>query len=710
MPRDVQQRIIDLGLKLYAINAYDVAKDTGMGGRINTIMQTCFFYLSNILPQDEAIAAIKNAIKKTYGKRGDQVVQMNYAAVDSAVAALHKIEIPEVATSELVKPPTVPAEAPQFVQEITATIMAGRGEDLKVSQIPVDGMWPTDTTQWEKRNIALEIPVWEPEICIQCGKCSFHCPHATIRTKVYEESALAAAPETFKSIKARGKDWAGLKWTIQIAPEDCTGCGCCVEICPGRDKQNPDRKAINMEFQPPLRDSEHDNYEFFESIPYVDRSLVRVSSVKGSQLLEPLFEYSGACAGCGETPYVKLLSQLFGDRLLIGNATGCSSIYGGNLPTTPYAKNSDGRGPTWNNSLFEDAAEFSYGLRLSVDRQEDLARGLTSSMREILGDQLVEQVLTAKQTNEAELAVQRGRVAEMKRILQSAIDNGNGDRRYKSLMVASDYLVKKSVWGVGGDGWAYDIGFGGVDHVLASNRNINLLVLNTQVYSNTGGQCSKATPMGAVALFAAGGKLTGKKDLGTMIRTYGNVYVAQVAMGYSDAQTVRAFTEAESFDGPSLIIAYSHCINMGIDMAKGFEQQKHAVQSGAWFLWRFDPRLAGQGKNPLQIDQREPDRPLSEFVYSENRFNMLKKSHPDIAAKIINRAQNHVWTNWGLLNQHAQMTYDVDCPFETGAVDEASLNVDGVPSGAKEVLGTPSGLNCPVACDIRTSSNRDQRG
>ena len=691
LPRDMQQRIIDMKLKLYAINAFEVAKETGMGGRTNTVMQTCFFYLSHILPQDEAIAAIKKAIEKTYGKRGEKVVQMNFNAVDKAIAALHAISVPAAATSHITRPPVVPGEAPEFVRTITAAIMAGRGEELAVSEIPADGVWPTDTTQWEKRNIALEVPVWEPDLCIQCGKCSFHCPHATIRTKVYDPGLLAGAPATFKSAPAKGKDYAGMTWTVQVAPEDCTGCGLCVEVCPGKDKSDPSRKAINMAFQPPLRESERDNFEFFETIPYIDRALVRVNGVKGSQLLEPLFEYSGACAGCGETPYVKLLTQLFGDRLLIGNATGCSSIYGGNLPTTPYAKNADGRGPTWNNSLFEDAAEFSYGLRLSVDRQTELAQGLVNTFRDIAGDGLVDELLAATQVSEAEIAAQRARVAELKkRVLAAKEADPQVRRKYDEMYVAADFLVKKSVWGVGGDGWAYDIGYGGLDHVLASNRNINLLVLNTQVYSNTGGQCSKATPMGAVALFAAGGKLIGKKDLGSMACTYGNIYVAQVAMGHNDAQTVRAFVEAESFDGPSLIIAYSHCINQGIDMTKGYDQQKAAVETGSWFLWRFDPRLAAPGKNPWQIDMKEPSRPVTDYAYSENRFNILKKSHPRTADIIMARAQNHVWTRWEILKQRAAITYSSDLPFETGVLREETT------ASAGEVTGIKTGVNMPA--------------
>jgi pyruvate-ferredoxin/flavodoxin oxidoreductase len=693
LPIDVQQRIIDLQLKVYAINAFEVARDIGMGGRTNTIMQTCFFSLAGILPQEEAIAAIKGAIKDTYGKRGEKIVRMNYAAVDHALANLHKIEVPAVATSRFTKPPVVPEEAPEFVKAVTATIMAGCGEKLPVSQIPADGVWPTDTTQWEKRNIALEIPTWEPDICIQCGKCSFHCPHASIRTKVYDPAVLVEAPPTFKSVDAKGKSYSDLKWTVQVAPEDCTGCGVCVHICPGKDRTDPTRKAITMVFQPPLRDAERDNYNFFESIPYIDRASVRVNSVKGSQLLEPLFEYSGACAGCGETPYVKLLTQLFGDRLLIGNATGCSSIYGGNLPTTPYAKNADGRGPTWNNSLFEDAAEFSYGLRLAVDRQTALARALVDELRDVVGDGLADALLASKQDDEAEIAAQRARVADLKSRIQTAWDAApNSKRRFSEMLALADYLVKKSVWGVGGDGWAYDIGYGGLDHVLASNRNINLLVLNTQIYSNTGGQCSKATPMGAVALFAAGGKLTGKKDLGGMVSSYGNIYVAQVAMGYNDAQTVRAFTEAESYDGPSLIIAYSHCVNMGINMTSGYDQQKLAVETGSWFMWRFDPRLAALGKNPWQIDMKEPSRPITDYAYNENRFNMLRKSHPKTASLIMRRAQNHVWTRWEILKQQAAITYDSDSPFEIAALDCETIAA----SGAGGVQSTNIGMNMPV--------------
>jgi pyruvate-ferredoxin/flavodoxin oxidoreductase len=697
LPMETQERIIDLGLKVYAINAYEVAKQTGMGGRINTIMQTCFFYLSNIIPPDEAVAAIKAAINKTYGKRGDKVVAMNYMAVDQSLANLHEITVPAAVSSTQRKPRLVPREAPGFVQHVTAWIMAGDGDKLAVSEIPEDGVWPVDTTKWEKRNIALEIPVWEPGLCIQCGKCSLHCPHASIRTKIYTADTLEGAPLTFKSVDAKGREHAGKKWTVQVAPEDCTGCAECVNICPGKDKADPQRRAINMAFQPPLRGQERENYRFFLTIPDPDRSDVRVNTVKGSQLLRPLFEYSGACAGCGETPYIKLLTQLVGDRLLIGNATGCSSIYGGNLPTTPYSVNEDGRGPTWNNSLFEDAAEFSYGLRLTVDKHAEFARELVDSLRDIIGTDLAAALLSSKQEDEAEIAAQRTRVAEVKAKLQDALANDGSDYRYGQLLGVADHLVKKSVWGVGGDGWAFDIGYGGLDHVLASQRNINLLVLNTQMYSNTGGQMSKATPMGSVALFAAGGKTIGKKDLGSIAMTYGNIYVAQVAMGYSDSQTVRAFVEAESYDGPSLIIAYSHCINMGIDMSKGYEQQKLAVESGSWICYRFDPRLATQGKNPLQIDSKEPMLPVADFVPTENRYNMLKKAYPEAASMLWDKAQRHVCTRWQVLKQQAEMVYSEACPFEPGVVDEEALAA----TGARDVTGQSAGLNLPAGRDMQ---------
>lgn len=651
LPKSVQQTIIDKKLKLYVINAYEVAKDTGMGGRINTIMQTCFFYLSGILPQDEAIAAIKKAIKKTYGRKGDKIVEQNYHAVDQSVANLHEIKVPAAADSDFDMPPVVSEKAPEFVQNVTARIMAGRGDELPVSAIPNDGTWPTGTTQWEKRNIALEIPVWDPEVCIQCGKCSIACPHATIRAKLYDPSVLAGAPETFKSVDAKGKDFAGLKWTIQVAPEDCTGCGACVHVCPAKNKTNPTRKAINMEFQPPLRMSERENYDFFLSIPDFDRSKLKVATVKGSQLCRPLFEYSGACAGCGETPYVKLLTQLFGDRAIIGNATGCSSIYGGNLPTTPYTVNADGRGPTWNNSLFEDCAEFTYGFRLTLDKQVEYARELVASLKDVIGEELCTSLLDAQQDDEAGIAAQRERVAQLKQKL--AGKTGAAAR----LLDLADVLVRKSIWAIGGDGWAYDIGYGGLDHVLAQGRNINVLVLDSQVYSNTGGQCSKATPKAAVAKFAAGGKNLPRKDMGMIAMSYGNIYVAQVSMGANDNQAVKAFAEAESYDGPSLIIAYSHCIAQGINMQTAYDQQKAAVASGAWMLYRYDPRLAAEGKNPLQVDSKEPTLPLQEYAYNENRFKMLTKTNPQAAKELIESAQQDIKARWKLYQNMAAMDY-----------------------------------------------------
>ncbi|MDY6913211.1 MAG: pyruvate:ferredoxin (flavodoxin) oxidoreductase [Planctomycetota bacterium] len=655
IPKQVQQQIIDKKLKFYSINAYEVAKNTGMGARINTIMQTCFFYLSGILPQDEAVKAIKDAIKKSYSKKGQEIVQKNYHAVDQAIANLHEIKVPAQATSKIDMPPLVSAEAPQFVKDVTAKIMAGEGNSLPVSAMPADGTWPTATTQWEKRNIAMEIPVWEPDICIQCAKCSIVCPHATIRGKVYDPALLAKAPKTFKSADAKGKDVAGMKWTIQVAPEDCTGCGACVHTCPAKDKANPGRKAINMAFQPPLRQQERENWKFFLSIPDYDRTKLKTHTVKGSQLCRPLFEFSGACAGCGETPYIKLMTQLFGDRAVIGNATGCSSIYGGNLPTTPYCVNADGRGPTWNNSLFEDAAEFSFGFRLTLDKRIEYARELLVELKDTVGADLAEALLNADQTSETGIAEQRSRLAEMVKKLK-----GVKDARAVQLLSVADSLAKKSVWAFGGDGWAYDIGYGGLDHVLACGRDINVLVLDTQVYSNTGGQCSKATPRAAVAKFAAGGKPLPKKDLGMIAMTYGNIYVAQVAMGANDNQCVKAFVEAESYPGPSIIIAYSHCIAHGINMTTATDQQKAAVACGAWPLYRYDPRLAEQGKNPLQLDSKEPTIAFDEYAGNEGRYKMLAASKPDEAARLGKLAAADAASRWHLYKQMAQMQYGQD--------------------------------------------------
>ena len=654
MPRSVQQQIIDKGLKFYVIDAYDVAGRTGMGVRINTVMQTCFFAISGVLPRDEAIAAIKTAIKKTYGKRGEAVVQKNFDAVDQSIANLHRVEVPAKATSSFDRPPIVPAEAPEFVQHVTAAIMARKGDDLPVSAMPIDGTYPTATTKWEKRNIAMEIPVWDPDICTQCGKCVIACPHAVIRMKVYDPALLDDAPETWKSVDAKGREFKGLKFSIQVAPEDCTGCSACVYVCPARNKQEEGRKAINMAPQPPLRYQEKENWEFFLDIPDYDRSMLKVNTVKGSQLLLPLFEFSGACAGCGETPYVKLLSQLFGSRTLIANATGCSSIFGGNLPTTPYAQDPHGRGPAWSNSLFEDNAEFGFGFRLTLDKQLEYANELLVAQRNVIGSALVDALLNAEQTDEAFIAEQRERVGELKQRLA-----GMDTPAATQLLSVADVLVKRSVWILGGDGWAYDIGYGGLDHVLASGRNVNVLVMDTEVYSNTGGQMSKATPRGAVAKFAAGGKPLAKKDLGMMAMTYGNVYVAQVAMGARDAQTVKAFVEAESYDGPSLILAYSHCIAHGIDMGTANGQQQAAVDSGHWPLYRYDPRRAEQGKNPLQLDSRAPKISLKEYAYNETRFKMLAQSKPEAAAQLLELAQGDVLRRWRMYQHLAAMDYSL---------------------------------------------------
>jgi pyruvate-ferredoxin/flavodoxin oxidoreductase len=655
LPRQVQQIIIDRHLKFYVIDAYSVAKDAGMGNRINTIMQTAFFAISGILPRDEAIEQIKKAIRKTYGKRGEAVVRKNYAAVDATLANLHAVEVPHEATSTVEMAPVVPARAPEFVQEVTAPIMAGLGDQLPVSMLPNDGTYPTGTTQWEKRNLAQEVPVWEPDICIQCGKCVLVCPHAVIRAKVVDEAALAEAPEQFKYAPARWRELKGQQYTLQVAVEDCTGCSLCVEVCPAKDKSQVGRKAINMHPQLPLRDAERENWDFFLWLPDIPRSNgLKFNNVKDVQLLEPLFEFSSACAGCGETPYLKLMSQLFGDRAIVANATGCSSIYGGNLPATPWAHNKAGRGPAWNNSLFEDNAEFGLGFRLTLDKQIAYARELIQGLRSTVGT-LADDLLTADQSDEAGIDAQRERVARLKELLAdgSRLD----DPAARDLLSLADVFVKRSVWIVGGDGWAYDIGYGGLDHVLASGRNVNVLVLDTEVYSNTGGQASKATPLAAAAKFAMGGKPNPKKDLGMMAITYGNVYVAQVAMGGSDTHTVRAFLEAESYDGPSIIIAYSTCIAHGIDMARGMDQMKLAVDSGHWPLYRYDPRLELQGKNPFQLDYRGPRIPLEDYIYNENRYRMLRQSDPEAAAALLADAQEAVLKRWRKYEQMAQMEF-----------------------------------------------------
>ena len=637
LPADTQRQLIEKKMKFYVINAYDVAEKTNMGVRINTIMQTCFFAISGILPKDEAIASIKDAIKKTYGSKGDRIVQMNFNAVDQTLENLHEVTVPAAATSSIEMPPVVSDKAPEFVREVTSMMIAGHGDDIPTSMLPVDGTFPTATTMWEKRNIALEIPEWDTETCIQCNKCAMVCPHATIRIKVFDEKEVANAPANFKYTDAKGKEYKGLKYSIQVAPEDCTGCALCVEVCPAKNKSEVRLKAINMVPQPPLREQERENWDFFLNIPEFDRTTCRVDTIKGSQLLQPLFEFSGACSGCGETPYVKLTSQLFGDRMIVANATGCSSIYGGNLPTTPWAVNADGQGPTWSNSLFEDNAEFGFGFRLTIDQQNRFARELLMRMAGDIGEDLVRGLLDNDQKTEAGIAEQRTRVTALKEKL-----GGMSSPEATRLLSVADFLIRRSVWIMGGDGWAYDIGYGGLDHVLASGKNVNVLVMDTEVYSNTGGQMSKATPIGAVAKFAAGGKPIAKKDLGLMAMSYGTVYVAQVAMGANDAQTLKAFIEAEAYDGPSLIIAYSHCIAHGIDMSKGMDQQKALVESGLWPLYRFNPDLAAEGKNPFKLDSKPAKISVKDFITTETRFNMLFKSKPDEANRLMGMAQAHV--------------------------------------------------------------------
>ncbi len=649
LPREVQEQIIEKKLRFYVIDAYEVARHTGMGVRINTIMQTCFFAISGVLPRDEAIAQIKKAIEKTYGKKGADIVQKNFRAVDETLANLHEVTVPDRVTATRTRPPVVSDEAPEFVKRVEAPMMALKGDQLPVSAMPVDGTYPTGTTRWEKRNIALEIPVWDPDVCIQCTKCSFVCPHASIRAKVYDPGLLEGAPAAFKSADAKGKDWKGRKFTIQVAPEDCTGCGLCVENCPAKNKADPSRKAINLEPQLPLRDQERENWEFFLTLPEPDPAGLK-ADVKGSQLRRPLFEFSGSCAGCGETPYVKLMTQLFGDRMLIANATGCSSIYGGNLPTTPYTVNDQGLGPSWSNSLFEDNAEFGLGMRLAIDKQREIAEELLRSLAPQLGDDLVGALLGADQSTEAGIRAQRERVAALKEKLK-----GMDSPEAAWLLAVADYLVRKSVWILGGDGWAYDIGYGGLDHVLSLGRDVNILVMDTEVYSNTGGQMSKATPLGAAAKFAAAGKGKPKKDLGLMAMAYGDVYVARVAFGANDRHTVKAFVEAESYPGTSLIIAYSHCIAHGYDLRYGCEHQKKAVESGYWPLYRFDPRRRERGENPLQLDSAPPKIPLEEYIYTETRYRMLQQMDPERAKALLQAAQEEVRRHYGLYEQLAHL-------------------------------------------------------
>ncbi|HQZ66692.1 MAG TPA: pyruvate:ferredoxin (flavodoxin) oxidoreductase [Planctomycetaceae bacterium] len=661
LPIEAQQQIIEKQLKFYVVDAYRLAQDAGLGGRINTVMQTCFFALTNVLPKDEAIGHIKDAIAKSYGKRGESLVRKNCEAVDRALDELKAVTVPAETSSAFHRRMLVPDDAPEFVRKVTGVILAGMGDRLPVSALPIDGTFMSGTSKFERRSIAQDIPIWDPDICIQCGLCAFVCPHAAIRSKAFEPAAVNGAPAAFLTLETSGKELPGYRMTIQVAPDDCTGCGVCVDICPARSKEVARHKAINMEPKQNHLQREQQNYDFFLTIPEIDRSVVRHDQVKGTQLLQPLFEYSGACAGCGETPYLKLLTQLFGDRLLIANATGCSSIFGGNLPTTPWATNEDGRGPAWSNSLFEDNAEFGLGMRLAVNHQTLRVRALLQQLRMQIDVGLVDEILNAKQQTDVEIHQQRQRVAQLREKLV-AIDTPES----RELLASQDYLVQKSVWIVGGDGWAYDIGFGGLDHVMASNKDVNILVLDTEVYSNTGGQASKSTPRAAVAKFAAGGKAIRKKDLGMIAVDYGHVYVAKVAMGANPNQVIKAFAEAESYHGPSLIIAYSPCIAHGIDMTKMMSHQKDAVNSGYWPLYRYDPRLAHGGEHAFQLDSHKPRMSFREFAQKEARFATLSRTNPEEAERLFGLAQEDIKDQWHYYEQMAGMVREIASVEPTG--------------------------------------------
>ena len=654
LPAKMQQQMISKKIRFYVIDGYAVAEKTGMGKRINTIMQTCFFAISGVLPQADAITAIKQAVEKTYGKKGERIVALNFKAIDETLASLSVVPLPTTVSSLFDITSTITVAAPDFVKRVTGNIIAGHGDALPVSVMPVDGTFPTGTAAYEKRNLALEIPVWDTDLCTQCGKCVMVCPHSVIRSKIFSTADLVDAPETFKQAPMLGKDFpSGLAISYQVAPEDCTGCTLCVDICPIRDKSNASRKALNMAPQPPLRQAERENWDYFLTIPEYDRRLLKTNTIKGAMVLQPLFEFSGACVGCGETPYIKLASQLFGDRMVIANATGCSSIYGGNLPTTPWTKNDEGRGPAWSNSLFEDNAEFGLGMRIALDKQNDYAKELLASLQAQVGTDTVEAILQADQSDEVGIYEQRERVVNLKQKLQSLTTQSA-----QTLLQLADSLCKKSVWIIGGDGWAYDIGFGGVDHVLASGRNVNILVLDTEVYSNTGGQTSKSTPLGAVAKFSAGGKATAKKDLALLAMDYSNVYVAHVAYAGKDIQTLNAFLEAEAHDGPSIIIAYAPCIAHGVDLSNNHRQQNLAVKSGHWPLFRFDPSKAKAGKNPMKLDSAEPSIPYRDFVKTETRFSMLWQTHPEAAERFLAQAQQDVKNRYRYYKQLSELEWN----------------------------------------------------
>ena len=654
LPAKMQEQLITKNISFYIIDAYAVAEKSGMGKRINTIMQTCFFAISGVLLQKNAVAAIKQAVEKTYGKKGQRIVELNFKAIDEALASLYSVPLPAKISSMFDISSCITDASLNFIRRVTGEIIAGRGDALPVSVMPNDGTFPTGTAAFEKRNLALEIPVWETDLCTQCGKCVMVCPHSVIRSKIFSTDVLEDKPETFKCVPMLGKDFpSGLAISYQVAPEDCTGCTLCVDICPIRDKSNVSRKALNMQAQAPLQKAERDNWEFFLAIPEYDRRLLKTNTIKGAMVLQPLFEFSGACVGCGETPYIKLASQLFGDRMMIANATGCSSIYGGNLPTTPWTKNPEGRGPAWSNSLFEDNAEFGLGMRIALDKQNDYAKELLILLRDQLGEEQVDAILNADQSDEAGIYEQRERIISLKQKLESLIDQSA-----QTLLNLADSLSKKSVWIIGGDGWAYDIGFGGVDHVLASGRNVNILVLDTEVYSNTGGQTSKSTPLGAVAKFSAGGKATAKKDLALLAMDYSNVYVAHVAYAGKDTQTLNAFLEAEAHDGPSIIIAYAPCIAHGVDLSNNHRQQDLAVKSGHWPLFRFDPSKAKAGKNPMKLDSAEPSIPYRDFVKTETRFSMLWQTHPEAAERFLAQAQQDVKNRYHYYKQLSELEWN----------------------------------------------------